>query len=154
MTVKARTRINLALDTVLLERLLAFAAKRDIAKSAALEAAIASFLDHDEEPRQEAPLARRLDRLSLHIARLDEDITILGEAVALFVRFWLSATAPLAASAQADAHARGAERYDAFLQSLGRRLAQGDSFLREVSYEANSRLDSQSSDAVPADPPP
>jgi len=154
MTIKARTRISLSLDTALLERILAFAAKHDLAKSAALEAALASFLDNDEEPRQEAPLARRLDRLSLHIARLDEDITILGEAVALFVRFWLSATPALTASAQASAHAKGAGRYDAFLQALGRRLAQGDGFLREVSYDANSRVDSQSLEAIPNEPPP
>jgi len=152
MTIKTRSRISLGLDAALLEQIQAFADQRDLSRSTVIEAAIAAFLQHNDD-RQEAPLSRRLDRFSLQIARLDEDLTILGEAFALFVRFWLSVTPPLPPSIQASAHAKGAGRYDAFLQALGRRLAQGDSFLREVSDDTNSR-DHHSHHALTTDPPP
>jgi hypothetical protein len=47
------------------------------------------------------------------------------EAFALFIRFWLNSTASLAETAQAAARAKGGERYDKFLEALGRRLANG-----------------------------
>jgi len=154
MTSKARTRVSLGLDAALLKEIDNFAAQRNLSRPTAIEAAIACLLQHNSAGQQEAPLSRRLDRFSLQIARLDEDLTILGEAFALFVRFWLSVTPPLPPAIQNSATARGADRYDAFLQALGRRLAQGDSFLREVCDDANSRDDSQSHDALTDPPPP
>jgi hypothetical protein len=52
-------------------------------------------------------------------------------------------TPPLPESAQAAAQAKGRERFDSFLETLGRRLAKGQSVLREVSFE---RLSDRSTD--------
>jgi DNA-binding transcriptional LysR family regulator len=54
------------------------------------------------------------------------------DAVALFIRFWLTSTPALPA-----ARAKGAERYDRFVEALGRRLSSGSTILREVSIESN-----------------
>ena len=63
---------------------------------------------------------------------------MLGETLALFVRYWLIFTPPLSDNAQASARAKGAERFDGFLQSLGKRLATGDRFLKELSRDVDS----------------
>ena len=50
----------------------------------------------------------------------------------LFVRFWLTITPPLPHDAQASAQAKGRERYEGFIETLGRRLQKGQSFLKEI----------------------
>ncbi len=91
-------------------------------------------------------MSRRMDKLGRQIDGLDEDLAILGETVSLFIRFWLTVTQPLSESAQSSARAKGAERFEGFVQSLGRRLATGDRFLKELSRDVDSRRDDPVSD--------
>src|SRR5215469_13782991 len=93
---------------------------------------------NDDADRREAAMARRLDRLTRQGERLERDLWIAAETLALFIRFWLTVTPPLPESAQAAAQAKGRERFDSFLETLGRRLAKGQSVLREVSFEGLS----------------
>ena len=79
-----------------------------------------------------------MDKLCRQVDGLDEDLAILGETLSLFIRFWLTVTPPLPDSAQASARAKGAERFDGFLQSLGRRLATGDRFMKELSRDVET----------------
>ena len=83
----------------------------------------------------EAALGRRLERLTRHVERLERHITISNEALALFVRFWLTATPPLPDTAQPTAKAKGRERYVGFVEALGRRLARGQTLAREISLD-------------------
>jgi hypothetical protein len=53
-------------------------------------------------------LARRLDLMVRQIERLEHHIKISNEAIALFVRFWLTSTPPLPDTAQSAAQAKGA----------------------------------------------
>jgi hypothetical protein len=55
--------------------------------------------------------------------------------LALFVRFWLTVTPPLPDTAQPAAQARGRERYDGFVEALGRRLAKGQTLAQEISQD-------------------
>src|SRR4029077_3077569 len=79
--------------------------------------------------------ARRLDRLTRQAERLERHVTIANEALALFVRFWLTATSPLPDTAQPAAQAKGRERYAGFVEALGRRLAKGASLAQEISRD-------------------
>jgi len=133
---QTKTRMNVYFDPDLLKNVEALALRRNISKSAVIEAAVASFLSADASERLEAVFARRMDRIGLQIDGLDEDLAILGETLSLFIRFWLTITPPLPDSAQASARAKGAERFENFLQTLGRRLATGDRFLKELSRDA------------------
>ncbi len=128
--------LSVYLEDDLHEALQDFASRRGKSLSIVAAAAIASFLSPDAVERQEAVLARRLDRLSRQCERVERDLGISIEMLALLVRFWLTATPPLPESAQAAARAKGAERYAAFVEALGRRLAAGRSFSHEVSREA------------------
>lgn len=133
-----RTRMNVYFDPNLLAQVEALALRRQVSKSAIIEAAVASFLSGDTSDRLEAAMSRRLDKLGREIHALDEDLAVLGETVSLFVNIWLAATPPLPESAQASARAKGAERFEGFMQTLGRRLAAGDRFLKELSRDVES----------------
>lgn len=135
---QTKTRMNVYFEPDLLKKVEALALRRNVSKSAVIEAAVASFLSADASERLEAVFARRMDKLGRQVDGLDEDLAILGETLSLFIRFWLTVTPPLPDSAQASARAKGAERFDGFLQSLGRRLATGDRFLKELSRDVEA----------------
>ena len=130
-----KERLSVYLDRQVMRSLTEYADRRNKSKSLVAKAAIASFLSPDAEERQEATFTRRLDRLSRQMERLERDVGISLETVALFIRFWLIATPALPEQAQAAARAKGAERYEAFVEALGRRLAKGPTLLREVSLD-------------------
>ncbi|EGP55770.1 helix-turn-helix protein, CopG [Agrobacterium tumefaciens F2] len=134
-----KQRLSVYLDPGLKHRLADFAERRGQSDSLVAEAAIASFLSPDADQRKEAAIGKRLDRIDRNIQRLERDVGIANEAFALFVRFWLTSTAPLPESAQAAAHAKGGERYDKFLEALGRRLANGPRLGQEVPEDRHWR---------------
>jgi predicted transcriptional regulator len=111
------------------------AGKRGKSKSLIAEAAITSFLTPDAAERQEAAIARRLDQQNRTAERLERNLGIAIEMLALFLRHWLTTTPAIPETAQAAAQAKGKARYEAFVTALGRRLARGASFAREVSFD-------------------
>lgn len=130
-----RTRMNVYFDPELLKQVEALSLRRQISKSAIIEAAVASFLSGDTTDRLEAAISRRLDKVGRQIDSLDEDLAILGETLSLFVHYWMTITPPLPDSAKSAARATGNERFEAFMLSLGKRLASGDRFLKEMSRD-------------------
>jgi hypothetical protein len=145
-----KERLSVYLDPHVMRSLIDYANRRGKSKSLVAEAAIASFLSPDAAERQEATLGRRLDRLVRQLERLERDVGISVETLALFVRFWLTATPALPEQTQAAARAKGAERYDAFVEALGRRLSKGPTLLREVSADVAAASESHA-DAKSAD---
>lgn len=107
-------------------------------KSEVVRAAVASFLSPDGSERIEAAVTRRLDRMSRQVERLERDLTIANEAIALFIRAWLTTTPSLPDDGQAAAQAKGRERYEGFVEALGRRMASGRSFARDVTEDRSS----------------
>ena len=138
-----KLRLSVYLDPGLMQQLTELADRKEQPKSLVAEAAIASFLTPDEGDRREAAFSRRLDLLTRQVDRLERDHMISAEALALFIRFWLTVTSSLPESAQADARAKGDERYELFLEALGQRLAKGQSLLREVSTDRSERPSGQ-----------
>ncbi len=130
-----KTRMNVYFAPDLLKKVEALALRRNVSKSAVIEAAVASFLSADASERLEAALSRRMDKISRQIDVIDEDLAIVGETLSQFIHFWLTVTPPLADGAKASARAKGTERFEGFLQRLGRKLATGDRFLKELSRD-------------------
>src|SRR5438270_6048430 len=120
-----RTRHTFRLPSDLASKLADYAARKRAPQALIVEAALSSHLSPDAADRLEAALARRLDRMNRQIERLERHVTISNEAIALFVRFWLSSTPALPDTAQPAAHIKGRERYEGFVEALGRRLARG-----------------------------
>jgi len=130
-----KRQLSVYLDPKIMAQLTELADRKEQPKSLVAEAAIASFLTPDDADQREAAFARRLDLLTRQVERLERDLTIAVEALALFIRFWLTVTPSLPESAQTAAQAKGRERYELFLETLGRRLAKGQSLLHEVSID-------------------
>ena len=133
----ARGKYTFRLSTEIAARLADYANRTRVPQAQIVEAALASHLSADAADRLEAALARRLDRMTRAIERLERHETIGNEALALFIRFWLTSVPPLPDSAQAAAQAKGRERYEGFVEALGRRLAKGKSRADEVSRDVD-----------------
>lgn len=141
-----RDRMNVYFPPELLRQISDLADRRKLSRSAIVEAAVASFLSPDGADKREAAFTRRLDRLSRQMQRLERDVGLTAETLALFIRFWLTITPPLPNDAQAAAQAKGRERFEGFVEALGRRLQKGQSFLREIPediihHETTAKLD-------------
>jgi len=133
-----KQRLSVYLDPEVMKALTAYSARRDQSLSLISEAAIASFLSPDAVERQEAATTKRLDQLDRRMTRMERDIAISVETLAVFVRFWLTTNPPLPENAQAAARAQAGERYDAFVAALGRRLAKGPKLQQEVSEDIHT----------------
>jgi AcrR family transcriptional regulator len=127
-----RDRLNVSLPVEMIARINELAAQKRLTRSAIVEVAVASFLSPDGADRMEAAFTRRLDRLTRQVQRLERNSGLTTEALALFVRFWLTVTPPLPPEAQAAAQVKGRERYEGFIEALGRRLNQGRTLLDEI----------------------
>jgi len=130
---KIETKVYLPAD--LARALDEMAARTRRPKSEVVRAAVASFLSPDGSERMEAAVTRRLDRMSRQIERLERDVGIGSEALGLFIKAWLTATPPMPDVAQAAAQTKGRERYEGFIEALGRRLASGRTLAREVTED-------------------
>jgi hypothetical protein len=125
--------LSVYLEPDVMAQLAVLADRKQQTMSLVAEAAITSLLTaHDPDWRE---VTRRLDRLNRQGERHQRDLWIAAETLGLFVRFWLTVTPPLPESAQAAAQAKGRERFALFLETLGRRLAKGQSVLREISRD-------------------
>ncbi|MFQ3452415.1 CopG family transcriptional regulator [Bradyrhizobium sp. UFLA01-814] len=129
---KKKAQMSVYLDQDVMKALSAYAARREQPMSLIAEAAIASFLSPDADERREAAIAKRLDQVDRRIARLERDMGISVETMALFVRFWLTTTPPLPEPAAKAARAQAGARYDNFVAALGRRLSQGPKLRQEI----------------------
>jgi predicted transcriptional regulator len=131
-----RERLSVRLPAGLIKQLDDLADRKRISRAIVVETAVASYLSPDGADQLEAALARRLDRMSRELERLQRHSAITNETLALFVRFWLTHTPPLPDTAQAAAQSKGRERYEGFVEALGRRLARGKSLLDEITADA------------------
>jgi predicted transcriptional regulator len=142
-----RTKHTFRLPSNLAGKLADYAAQKRVTQALVVETALASHLSPDGADRLEAALARRLDRMTRQIERLERHVTISNEALAVFVRFWLTSTPSLPDTALAAARAKGRERYDGFVEALGRRLARGRKLADEVNLDVSAVV--PESDAEP-----
>ncbi|MET4328587.1 putative transcriptional regulator [Bradyrhizobium sp. i1.15.2] len=133
-----KIQLSIYLDPETFKTLETFAQRRGQPKSLVAEAAISAFLSPDDSDRREATIAKRLDRIARVLERLERNDGITLETIALFIRFWLTSTPALPEHSTPAARAKGAERYDRFVEALGRRLASGSTVLKEVSIDMHA----------------
>ena len=130
-----KQRLSVYVDPGVMNRLADHAARRDQSRSLIAEAAIESFLSPDAAERQEAAITKRLDQFDRRMVRLERDVGISVEMLAVFVRFWLATTPTLPEPMAQSARAKAAERYAAFVTALGRRLAKGPKLRQEIAED-------------------
>jgi len=124
-----------------------FAARRRVPIGTVVQNALTLYLSPDGEDKLEAAIGRRLDRLNRQMERLERHMTIANETLALFIRFWLTHTPPLPDTAQTAAQLKGRERYEGFIEALGRRLARGRTLADELGREVPAQ--SRGTESIP-----
>lgn len=134
---RKKRKVSVYLDPGVMKVLSDFAVRRDQSQSMIAEAAIASFLSPDDAERREAIVAKRLDQLDRRTTRLERDVGIAVESLAVFIRFWINTTPALPEPAAQAARAKANERYEAFITALGRRLAKGPKLRQEISADVS-----------------
>ena len=140
-----RTKHTFRLPPDLAAKLVDYASRKRVPQALVVEAALLAYLSPDVSDRLEAALARRLDRMTRHLERIERHVTISNEALAVFVRFWLTSTPPLPDTALAAARTKGSERYAGFVDAVGRRVAHGyklaDEVIRDIGGAVNTEGD-------------
>jgi predicted transcriptional regulator len=127
-----KARRHIYLDDALFRQLDRLAEKPGATQSAIVEAALRSYFLNQGAPDVDAVLKTRLEKFSGRLGRIERDIAIVMESLALFVRFELMVTSPLPEADQATARALAQDRFDEFVTSVGRRLANGKNFRTEL----------------------
>jgi hypothetical protein len=146
-----KCRLTVHLSQSINSSLMSAARKPGGSKSSIVELALEQFLANDTNPISDASLLRRLDHMSRTMGRMARDGQVALEALALFVRYYLTITPPLQAEDKDAARALGHERFETFVQQIGKRLAVGASLLTEVMERLpENKADLFSTDADPA----
>ncbi len=120
----AKIRHQHYIDADISERLEALAAKPGASKSAILTDALQAWLTRRGTHELDDRFGLRLDRLSTQQGRLERDQQVVMESLALFIRYFLTINAPLPEADQA-ARAVGRERFQAFIDQVGRNIGSG-----------------------------
>lgn len=144
MSIKPSIKHTFRLSADLARQLADHARAKRVTQVAIVEAALGSFLSPDGADRLEAALARRLDRLSRQVDRVEWNVDLANEVIALFIRSWLTNTPPLPDAALAPAQAMGRERWERFVEALARRIEGGSRLAREISRDVAGAGDARS----------
>jgi len=127
-----KPRHHLYLDEDLTEQLERLAREPGASKSAIVADALRAFLARRGARELDDLLKVRLDRTAKQLRRIERDQQILLESLALFIRYQFMVIPPLPETDQAAAKALGEERFQAFIDQVGRRIAGGRTLAGEV----------------------
>lgn len=128
-------RLNIYFERDLARALNKFAAQQRLKKSAVVEAAVREYFAPDRADMREAALSKRIDRLSHQLEKIEQDLTILTEATAIYIRYYLSVVSPIPDVHQDAARAQGKLRFAQFIEQLARHLQRGNSLARDLHDE-------------------
>ena len=128
----SKPRLTVYLSDSVADRL-AIACKRPGAnKSKLVDRALDRFLASDGSGGSDATLLRRFDLMAKQSGKSDRNIAVILETLGLFVRYYLTITPPLPKSEQDPARGLGNQRFEFFVTQIGKRLATGQSVVRDV----------------------
>ncbi len=133
-----KPRLNVHVSHELSERVEIAAKRPGVTKAAVVEAALLGFFSREFDDQRDGALIRRLDRISRQYDRLERNLSITTETLALYIRFFLTVTPPLPNADQDAARALGKERFEYFTRQLARRLAGGKNMIRDVLEEVSA----------------
>jgi hypothetical protein len=133
-----KPRFNLYFDEEVASQLEALAVKPGASKSAIVADALRQYINRHGAHEIDESLRIRLDRLSRENGLIRRDIQILLESFALFVRFFLTLNAHTPEPDRA-ARAVGQERFQRFIDQVGRQIATGKQSLGHDRDEGGER---------------
>lgn len=147
-TKPAKIRHCLYFEPKVSEQLGALTAEPGTTKSEIVNTALISYLKRRGADHIEQNFKPRLDRMDDRLNRIERDLQITLESIALFVRYQLSITPPLPASQLAASQATGNDRFQTFIDQVSRRVAKGKTFGADVVERATRERDGATAKAA------
>ncbi|SDO66028.1 hypothetical protein SAMN05444050_4685 [Afipia sp. GAS231] len=147
-----RTRkVTVQLSEQMFERLEAATDRPGVGKSMVVENALERFLDL--APPIEGLIHDHFDRIGSQLERLQSELQIIAETVALHARYHLTITPPMSQSQQHEACGLGRDRFNELAKQVERRVRSGRSLMREtidrLSETERQTSELKSDDALP-----
>ena len=121
----AKPRINVHISQASWRALAELARRPGVSKASIVDAALQAFFAPETTERRDEVILRRLDRLNGRLDRLERDLNVNAETLALFIRYYMTMTPPLPEQERDAAQALGKERFEYFIEQVTRRLASG-----------------------------
>ena len=138
---KRSRKVTVRLTDELYNRFAAATERPGVGKSMVVEAALERFLS--VAPSIEDTVRDRFDDMDDKLDRLERNMRIMAETVALHARYHLAVMPPLPQSRQREAAHLGDERFKVLAEQVDRRVRQG----RPLMQETIDRLDSRDCEA-------
>jgi hypothetical protein len=130
-----KPRINAYISPKVDQRLSDVAARTGGSKAAIVDAALAAFLAPEDEEGRDAVILKRLARIDDRLERLERDMMITAETLALFVRYFLTVTPPVPEQDRSTLQAKGRDRFEHFLEQVSKRIVTGQRAIDEIVNE-------------------
>ena len=116
-------------------------------KSKLTETALSQLLTPQRDDDHESTTPRRLDRLSRDLSLIHRHQQIVIESLGLFIRHYLMMSAILPPAEHQAAQALGQQRFQRFIEQLGRRLASTATLVSEITEQLASHTPKADADA-------
>lgn len=119
-----RIRHQFSLEAELSQKLDSLSRNPSTTKTALVTKAVQAFIEQRGENELDRRYGLRLDRLSRDLAHTRRDVEIILESLALFIRFSITLHAHTPVPDKAT-QAVAQERFDKFVEQVGRQIASG-----------------------------
>ena len=127
-----KPRQNLYLEPALWEELEQLAKKPGSSKSAIVADALKAYLARRGAKEMDEAFRIRLDKITTQLSRMERNQRVVIETLATYIRFHFSILPPLPEADQAAGRALANDRFQAFIDQVGRRVAGGKSVVDDV----------------------
>ena len=128
-----KTKIGIYLSADVARRFRIATRRRNATKSDLVNEALRRFF---QPPAPEADrsdeVLQLMTRLEKRLRRLQRELLVTTETVALFVRYSLMVTAPIPESERQDAEALGRKRYEVFIREVAKRVTSDKGMIADV----------------------
>lgn len=119
----------------LIKTLKAEARQRRIQQNKIVQAALEAFFHPEGQDNRDAMIARRLNRIDARQRATEQQLEIIAETMALYIRVWFTNTNEVPDSQRETANLQGNKRFDRFVKALADRLGKGNTLYSELPHE-------------------
>jgi predicted transcriptional regulator len=127
-----KRKISVRLRPQLFQKLQAAARSQASTKTAVIEAALDRFLAIESQHADDTKILRQFQLMGQKLERIERDLSLVNETVALHARYHLTMAAPMPQEQQHAACILGLERFEAFAAQVAMRVGLGTPLMRET----------------------
>ena len=118
-----RVKASIYIDQQLLTQIKSEAAERRVSQQALIENSLKDRYSEVTQMERDAAIAERLNRVDHRMHKIEQQIEMVSEALALYVRMWLASTPEVPLELRDTAIKSAQERYQRYLEQLSHRIA-------------------------------